>query len=200
MMKNYLCLLALALLLCKCHAQIDADGDLGGGYSFNADGGMSWISGGNVYEDGIPGNIISFGHDHDYIIATQSPSKAYYHYFFPEDIIYRYRFLLYKEEISLHPNAYHQRFMNSKWWLDTELKTKITKHISADNYNNIEEITRIVDSLVIHDPAYQKIFSSKVNYWILVKQGNQVFGPLSHQQYLDKRKELSVPDELQLDE
>jgi len=84
------------------------------------------------------------------------------------------------------------------WWTDTLLKNKIAKNISADNFNNNDEISRIVDSVVTHNGYFKKMFAAKVNYWILKKDGNHVYGPLSFQEYMIKRKELFIPDELQL--
>ena len=184
----------------SCSAEIDESGDLGGGYRFKADGGMMWIRGANVYEEGIPGNVTDYTSDSNFIIAKQEPSKEYYHYFFSSDIVSRYFYLFYNNEVIENPNELQRRFMNSKWWLDPELKRKMSGFISSDNYNNDEEIYRIVDSVVTHDPEYKKIFASKVNYWILVKRGNLVYGPLTKKQYLEKSMDFAIPIDLLLED
>jgi len=87
--------------------------ELGGGYRFLGDGGMTWINGESIYEDGIPGNVMDFVLDSGYIIAVQEPSKSYYHYFFAADLTAKYRFSLYNKNVILNQNEYHKRFMGS---------------------------------------------------------------------------------------
>ena len=42
-------------------------------------------------------------------------------------------------------------------------------------------------------------FDGDVNYfWIVVKMSSDIFGPLSFEQYLEKKKELGVPERLRL--
>ncbi len=57
----------------------------------------------------------------------------------------------------------------------------------------------IADSIIKKDSYYQKIFSRPINYWIISHQLDSMFGPLSKEEYLQKRKELGVPKELQLE-
>ncbi len=42
------------------------------------------------------------------------------------------------------------------------------------------------------------MFAARINYWFLKKNGNHVYGPLTYNEYVLKRKELFIPDELQL--
>lgn len=63
---------------------------------------------------------------------------------------------------------------------------------------DIEKSEIIADSIIKHDPYYQKIFSRPINYWIISHKVDSMFGPLSKEEYFQKRKELGVPEELKL--
>ncbi len=54
----------------------------------------------------------------------------------------------------------------------------------------------MADSVIKHDPYYQKVFSRPINYWIISHQVDSIFGPFSKEEYFQKRKELGVPKEL----
>ena len=45
-------------------------------------------------------------------------------------------------------------------------------------------------------PYYVKIYSSVLNYWIIDKENNQVYGPLSLESFVEERKRLNVPEKL----
>ncbi len=57
----------------------------------------------------------------------------------------------------------------------------------------------IADSLIEHAPNYQKIFANDTNYWIIYEAKDTLIGPLRKSEYLLKRKELQIPDDLKLD-
>jgi len=79
-----------------------------------------------------------------------------------------------------------------------ELRNDLKKYPT----NSKEEITqseKVADSILKHDPYYQRIFLHKINYWIISHKNKQVFGPCTEDEYIQKRKELKVPDNLKLD-
>lgn len=73
----------------------------------------------------------------------------------------------------------------------------------ASELNTGHEDFRILeksaDSILTHDPYYLKIFSAKVNFWIIVNKTHELIGPMTKDEYLAKRKELNIPDDLELD-
>jgi len=67
--------------------------------------------------------------------------------------------------------------------------------------NTIEEqmyFRSLADSIIKIDKEYQKIFINEINYWIIEKKTNKVFGPYSEQLYLNKKIELGVSKSLHL--
>ena len=54
------------------------------------------------------------------------------------------------------------------------------------------------DSIVSTDPRYTRIFANKYNYWIVSHKAHKVFGPYTKTEYWQKRKELDVPECLEL--
>ncbi|WP_439585471.1 hypothetical protein [Dyadobacter bucti] len=81
-----------------------------------------------------------------------------------------------------------------------DLETNLKRKSIQLTQNNINQLDGVADSLIVNDPYYQKIFSQKLNYWIISHKSKKMYGPLSEIEYLKKRKELRVPEELQLDE
>jgi hypothetical protein len=75
--------------------------------------------------------------------------------------------------------------------------------IIASELNTGREDFRILekaaDSILAHDPYYLKIFSAEVNFWIIVSKSHELIGPLTKDEYRAKRKELKIPDDLELD-
>jgi hypothetical protein len=92
----------------------------------------------------------------------------------------------------------------SKKGYQSKLSSKL-RHEDHKRYptNSADErllTDNIADSIIINDPYYQKIFLHKVNYWIISHKVKKLHGPLTKIEYLAKRKELKVPDDLKLDE
>ena len=63
---------------------------------------------------------------------------------------------------------------------------------------NDEKSLPVADSILKHDPYFQKIFAHKVNYWIIVHKDKRLYGPLTKAEFLQKRKELDVPESLKI--
>ena len=66
-----------------------------------------------------------------------------------------------------------------------------------DIYSN-DKSKSMADSLTKYDPYYQKIFSRKLNYWIISHKEDSLYGPYSKKEYLLKRKELGISEKLKL--
>jgi hypothetical protein len=45
---------------------------------------------------------------------------------------------------------------------------------------------------------YDKLFSHEINFWIISHEDKQIFGPLTLDEYLRKRRELNVPESLEV--
>jgi hypothetical protein len=62
---------------------------------------------------------------------------------------------------------------------------------------NIVKSEQDADSILKNDEYYKSIFKNKINYWIISLKVNKLYGPLTKAEYLQKRKELKVPNELE---
>jgi hypothetical protein len=57
---------------------------------------------------------------------------------------------------------------------------------------------KYADSIFRTDPYFIKLFSRKVNYWIIVIKNDQMYGPLTKGEYLNARRKLCVPEGVKL--
>jgi hypothetical protein len=78
-----------------------------------------------------------------------------------------------------------------------ELRNDLSKYPSNSETDMIKSEV-IADSILKNDPFYRKVFSRTTNYWIIDHTRNLFLGPLSFEEYEKKRKDLGVPDDLQL--
>ncbi|MGX5687424.1 hypothetical protein [Arcticibacter tournemirensis] len=182
-----------------CQGLGDASEDLGSGYTYRSDGGNHWIRGDHVMKDGIDVNVIAYNFNKDYVIAMQEPFEEYYKVYLTNNLISRYGIMLYDSAAIKNPDVHQKKFLNSPWWQDSALRKRMAAHILPDNNNDNAEIESIVDSVIKSDPYYKRIFSRKLNYWIIRKKDNELFGPFSKEEYLTKRNELGIPKELAFD-
>ncbi len=194
-------ILLFAFLFVSCGASVVNTGeDLGEGYSLNTQGKLNWITeSSSIFADEIPAHIFKYKYDDNYIVALQNPSKSYYTKRFSSVLAIRFNILLYPEQKNEETGSDKKRFMESNWWSDVELRKKIAQYIDKEGNYDILKINAIVDSVVAHHPAYQKLLANKANYWIIKKKEHQTFGPLSSAEFLLKMKELGVEDDLMLD-
>ena len=68
------------------------------------------------------------------------------------------------------------------------------------NQNEREFAERKADSMLESESKYRELFFRDLNYYIISKKDHQVYGPLSREAYLNKRKELGVSEDLVLEE
>lgn len=61
-----------------------------------------------------------------------------------------------------------------------------------------EQSGKEADSILKHDPYYKLIFTHKINYWIIVNKSKEVLGPLTKEEYQSKRKELNIPESVEV--
>ncbi|CAG5074760.1 hypothetical protein DYBT9623_05448 [Dyadobacter sp. CECT 9623] len=83
--------------------------------------------------------------------------------------------------------------------IGSELRSKDKIKYKDNSEKDVQESHHIADSVIRYDPYYKQIFARKINYWIISHKNKQTYGPLTEEEYYRKRKELNVPQELQLD-
>jgi hypothetical protein len=55
------------------------------------------------------------------------------------------------------------------------------------------------DSILKHNPFYLAVFKNKLNYWIISNAKQELYGPFTKSEYESKRKELMVPESVQIE-
>lgn len=70
----------------------------------------------------------------------------------------------------------------------------------GDDDAGIAKSMQAADSILRNDPYYRRIFSNKINYWIIFHTRSIFSGPLSKTEYESKRAELHFPNNLKLRE
>lgn len=192
-------ILIISLLVVSCANLGDSITELGNRYEYRVDGDQRWISAGNIMRDGIYPNVINYKFNEDYIIVVQEPTVKGYKRFLTQDLLYRYESIIYKTD-TLKKDAYEQKFLKSHLWTDTDIHARVVKEMKPDNQTSFEKIDLIADSIIKFDPFIKNDFQRKRNYWIILKKKEVVLGPYSKLQYQQQRKELKVPENLQLEE
>jgi hypothetical protein len=69
----------------------------------------------------------------------------------------------------------------------------------AHNRDFILAIQQPMDSLLTKKESSNVSDNKVLNYFIIVKKSDSIYGPLSKPEYLQKRKELNIPEDLKLD-
>ncbi|MDR1005411.1 MAG: hypothetical protein LBL74_00910 [Bacteroidales bacterium] len=164
--------------------------ELGEGYYYYAEGAGARIiaqrnnkkldNGTTIYP-----TVLIYDYDKTFIIAKQSPSKDKYAILWAIDV---------KTERNLISNSNYLRTIIAK--------DSIILDSLIDTMRFVDSIIRndsmFFDSVVLEDSYFKKMFSNDTNYWIIYKPEHQVLGPYTYKEFVIKRKELKVPDDLDI--
>ncbi len=191
----------ISFLLISCGAGVsDFIEDLGNGYQYIGEGsGNNFILGKNK----IDAEIVCYVYNQHYILALQYPDYDFINSRLGEDLYQKYYFYnklfvskkLKKEEID--PILYNS--------LQTNYSKKIYYYFKNHNVpldNGVKTINykkKLADSLIHYDIVYKRIFKRQLNYWIIDKKRNQLFGPYNQEEYFKKKKLLEIKLELKQD-
>ena len=172
---------------------------LSGVFVYQANGSHQYISADNIFKNGIYPNVVNYTFDENFILVLQSPSLNDYKIFLADELRLKYNILVnLKDTIGLHKGEYD--FLKTNSLADSSLYRMLSKRLSPINTSkDIQESQSIADSLIKSSPKYKLIFSRKLNYWIIKGQDGELFGPFSESEFLQKRKELGVPNKLKLE-
>lgn len=116
--------------------------------------------------------------DDDYVIAQQYPNKK----LMIQNI---------EDELNLWSNYYLENKKDS-------IVNLICKNTSIKEINKLVENTKkerlnvIVDSIFDNDVLYKKMFRNKINYYIIQKDREIVFGPLTLKEFEAIKKKKSI--------
>lgn len=167
---------------------------LGDGY-WLSDNRLS-IESGNSFKNSVLPLVVDYGFDEDFIIAVQKTDTVRIRRKIAENLALIYEYLeshrnyTYEEPIEFTPKL--EAFYN-----DQVLYNRFKKEVSRNNSDSDQRNSELIaDSLLLHNPQYKKILLRPYNYWILNKNTDELFGPYSRMEYLIRRVQLGVPDNL----
>lgn len=131
----------------------------------------------------IYSDVISCVSNNKYFLVYQEPNKNLFNKFLTDELNFWNSYFIASKKDSSIEFAYHTFSLKS-------INSLIEK------FNNQTE--KIADSLIKNDHYYQKCFSNKFNYWIINTHADMLMGPFTKDEYLAKRKELYIPNNLEL--
>lgn len=197
-----------AILFYNCGAGVsDFIDDLGDGYYYYGEGkGANFVFRGKEEKDGhridsiiIYADATDYDYDDHFILLKQEPNIEHQSYREGSDIWFIcYSFKLVDSLQTNIPDVYLELY--KKHAKDSVFYRKLASKISFNNTMEDQRLCRsVADSIIKLNPYYQKIYSRKINYWIIQKKYNQLFGPYSREEYLTKKVKLGVSKYLNLE-
>ena len=200
-MKNVITIIVL-LLLYSCTGTDYRE--ISGNSTFVAGGGLLYISSNHaiLHRTTIYPDVVDYSYNDDYIIAKQVPDKKDYISFLGEDLYSIYgAYANYIKDTAAYIKQNGIEFKGKIEGDSTIYNIFKERGVTRDNsIQDIQQSESIAKYLIEHDPYHQKVFANDTNYWIIYNPQDTLFGPMTKEEYLIKRKELNVPDNLQLEE
>jgi hypothetical protein len=198
--KNILRIATLLLpiiSIVSCANLNDTHVDLGDGYTYKTDSKYRSIyPNKGYYNTAIYSTILNYDFDNKHIIAKQKPDYQHHKIFIASDLESRYSIYCSFLRDSTSKDFYNETspVIREAIKADKDLY-KLFKSKGITDQNSIgdqEKIQVTVDSVFKHDPFFIKLFSQNENYWIINKDQNLRWGPLSKQEFEKKASELSI--------
>lgn len=190
-MKKVL-LFTISFLLFSCGAGTnDINVDLGDGYFLEVEGSRSNIGTDYSFKDGIYPNIVSYALNDRYIIVKQKPDNKNLLLLYSDNILSNYLILTHNPTIE--KNNHIKKFQDLKIWKDPTNNSQIRELISR--YNNVEDRVKILNYIsekALDDPKITTMLSKKINYYIIHKKCETIFGPLSINEFNRKKNDLLI--------
>lgn len=190
--------------LCTMSCNLGSETSIVSGNSFYANNGKGrrriYSENEILHRTTIYPDVVSYAYNEKFIIAKQKPTKEGWLPYLSLDLYNRY--IAYKE-YSQNPDIFSEESWKPlKGEIEWDSSNyKIFHDREATDKNSSEDLIigrSIADSLIKNDPYYKKIFANEVNYWIIYNPQDTLIGPLTKEEYLEKRRELNIPDELKL--
>jgi hypothetical protein len=190
---NLLILLGL-LSAASCNMSDDYQ-DLGNNYQYIGEGGnLNYIIGNqSVYP-----KVIEFESDEKFIVLAQQPKYEEYKYLLGEELSNKYEIYAQYIADSVTLKKDYAKF-NSHQIRESKPLYSLLKARGLTDKNMPEDwaIREVVaDSILKTDSYYQDVFSRKVNYWIIDKESDRLYGPYNLAQFDNQCKLLKITLEL----
>jgi hypothetical protein len=87
--------------------------------------------------------------------------------------------------------------LNSELWKDSIWHKKIANLVFKNNVvKKSDSLNKIANQIIQKESFFKNMLSRKINYFIIDKKKQIVFGSFSINEYMHKRKELNIPESL----
>ena len=187
MLKNFTIGLLL-IMLSSCLTMNDSWVDLGDNYTYHEDGRWKRIySSQGYYNTSIYSEIVDYNYNDKYIIAKQIPDYEHHLIFIGSNYFTRYAGYCYflKDSTSENFKEDTNPFIRKSIKADSSLYELLkSKGVTDQNLiSDKEKIEIVLDSIFQVDSFYVKLFSSTENYWIINKDINERYGPLTESEF-----------------
>ena len=187
----------LIIFLFCCSCKFDNDDiniNLGSDYLCIKNGTLTEIYANNSYGfgQGIYPFVKNFAFDEKFIIVEQETKNKEILISFTEKLRMKYGILLYmKDSIKITKDV--EKFMQSKIWNDSIWHKKISREVLPEsNVRSFDTLGNIASKIINEEPYFKEMFSRRINYYIIDKQKQEIYGPFSKENYRIKREELKV--------
>lgn len=84
-----------------------------------------------------------------------------------------------------------------KTMLGFNLRDNLKKY-PTNSAKEVIQSEKEADSILKNDPYYKAIFTHEINFWIIVNKSNELLGPFTKGEYEKKRKELNIPENVDI--
>jgi hypothetical protein len=143
------------------------------------------------YYNAIYPTVTDYAFNENFILAEQRPAKETYIYDFGEDLFRRFEnYRIYKTNNNILNDSFHSKLRGFVEKDSLLYRQFMEMGASKDELKNRVIGIDLAKSLIQNDSFYIKIFSNKLNYWIICNSSDSLIGPLTRQEYLDKKNIL----------
>jgi hypothetical protein len=134
----------------------------------------------------IYGDVLKCISNEEYALALQKPNKKSFY----TEI---------RGKLVFWSEYYLKTRKDSSVILPSYSNTQIKTNVELKDVNYFLEVSdATLDSLFKNNTAYQKQFKSDINYWIIDILKDSLIGPLSKDEFTERRNEMKIPYNLQL--
>ncbi len=144
--------------------------------------------------------VTDYTFNDDFILAEQHPRKEDCLSLLSEDLLRRFEnYRLYEKDHNILNDSFYSSLRGLVERDSTLHKSFIKRGASTDESANRAIGIHMAENLIEYDPYYRKIFSNKINYWIIYHPSDTLIGPLTKEEYLNKKAMLGIPATLKLE-
>ena len=194
-MKKYIFFSLLILSACENNTWIEVD--LGNDYRYHQGGYYKSIYPiHSMIETAIHNEVTDYNFNNRYIIVKQNPDFEHYRICVEGEYSRRYYCYNYflDDSTSKTFNEIYTPTQKQTIKADSLLyKLFKSKHVSKElTLEDDDKIQDIVDSVLLADPYYIRLFSTRNNYWIIDKLNNIRLGPFTKKEFNEKIIEMKI--------